>query len=114
MILDKPYKTTVSILGTEWTIFVEEKTEDTYADAFCDNSIKEIHIAFYDDVDNLADMITERKTYVRHEIIHAFLHESGLAQNSNECECWSQNEEMVDWFARQFHKIEKVFKQLKI
>lgn len=36
-----------------------------------------------------------------HEIIHAFLFESGLHSNAE----WSQNEEMVDWFAMQFDKI---------
>ena len=37
----------------------------------------------------------------RHEIIHAFLLESGLA----ECSDWAQNEEMVDWLARMGPKI---------
>ncbi len=42
----------------------------------------------------------------RHEIIHAFLFESGLAENSE----WAQNEEMVDFFAIQFPKLMEVFK----
>ena len=41
----------------------------------------------------------------RHEIIHAFLFESGLAENS----AWAQNEEMVDFFAIQFPKLLKAF-----
>lgn len=36
-----------------------------------------------------------------HEIIHAFLFESGLHSNSE----WAENEEMIDWFALQFDKI---------
>lgn len=54
-----------------------------------------------------------RKTYKfrleknkRHEIIHAFLFESGLAENSE----WAQNEEMVDFFAIQFPKLMEAFK----
>ena len=42
----------------------------------------------------------------RHEIIHAFLFESGLAENSE----WAQNEEMVDFFAIQFPKLMEAFK----
>ena len=40
-------------------------------------------------------------------MIHAFLHESGLAVNSD----WAQNEEMVDWFALQAPKLFKAFKE---
>ncbi|HJA90843.1 MAG TPA: hypothetical protein H9948_08655 [Candidatus Jeotgalibaca merdavium] len=42
---------------------------------------------------------------IRHELIHVFLFESGLGENSQ----WAQNEEMVDWFARQFPKLLKAF-----
>lgn len=41
----------------------------------------------------------------RHEIIHAFLCESGLLECSGEAEARAANEEMVDWFARQGIKI---------
>ena len=41
----------------------------------------------------------------RHEIVHAFLLESGLAECSGDTDCWAQNEAMVDWFARQGQKI---------
>ena len=52
---------------------------------------------------NLAVQIRKNK---RHEIIHAFLFESGLAENSS----WAQNEEMVDFFAIQFSKLVEAFK----
>lgn len=42
---------------------------------------------------------------LRHEIIHAYLHESGLSYNSGSAEAWAVNEEMVDWFALQLPKI---------
>lgn len=51
---------------------------------------------------------------LRHEIIHAFLFESGLWVNSNSVECWAMNEEMIDWIAIQYPKISKVFKKLDI
>mgnify|MGYP004514817281 CR=1 FL=1 len=43
---------------------------------------------------------------ILHEVIHGFLFESGL--NSESTDNWAENEEMVDWFALQFRKIEKV------
>ena len=43
----------------------------------------------------------QEKKNLRHEIVHAFLFESGLAENSE----WAYNEEMVDWIAKQGPKI---------
>jgi hypothetical protein len=51
---------------------------------------------------------------MRHEILHAFLYESGLRENSNKVYAWAENEEMVDWIAIQFPKIEKIYKELNI
>ena len=42
---------------------------------------------------------------LRHEIIHAFLNESGLRENSE----WAYNEEMIDWLAIMIPKINKCF-----
>jgi hypothetical protein len=57
--------------------------------------------------DNLAEY---NKKVLRHEIIHAFLHESGLSGNSLQYEgAWSQCEEMVDWIAIQFPKMLRAF-----
>ena len=51
---------------------------------------------------------------VRHEVIHAYLMESGLNASSNAVECWARNEEMVDWFAVQLPKIIKTFCELGV
>lgn len=52
---------------------------------------------------------------IRHEIIHAFIHESGLDQCSfGYTGPWARNEEMVDWFAIQSPKIFKVFAELDL
>ena len=48
---------------------------------------------------------------LRHEIIHAFAYESGLWGDSEGTLAWAQNEEMTDWLAIQFPKMEKVFKE---
>ena len=52
---------------------------------------------------------------LRHEIIHAYLNESGLrwdAHTSNKP--WAKNEEMIDWFATQSPKIFKTYTELGI
>ncbi len=56
--------------------------------------------------------LRQKRATLRHEVIHAFLYESGLYGSSADVNAWSQNEEMVDWFALQFPKMLKVFEQL--
>ena len=51
---------------------------------------------------------------VRHEVIHAYLMESGLNSSANGVDCWARNEEMVDWFAIQIPKIIKTFRELGV
>ena len=51
---------------------------------------------------------------VRHEVIHAYLMESGLNGSANSSECWARNEEMVDWFAVQMPKLVKTFNELGV
>ena len=63
---------------------------------------------------NLEEQSVDQKRVLRHEILHAFLFESGLADSSNSADAWAVNEEMVDWFARQSPKIYKVYKELKL
>ena len=56
--------------------------------------------------------LVQSKATLRHEIIHAFLYESGLWGSSLASESWALNEEMVDWIANEFPKILKVFREL--
>ena len=51
---------------------------------------------------------------VRHEIIHAYLMESGLDTSANGVDNWARNEEMVDWFALQMPKLAKTFCELGV
>lgn len=112
-------KRTVNILGTEYTI--EERTikQDKLlndCDGYCDKTSKEIVISICDkDNCELHNPEWYRRKLIRHEIIHAFLFESGL----HECANWevkdsSHNEQIVDWFAIQSPKIFKVFQELDI
>ena len=50
----------------------------------------------------------------RHEVIHAYLMESGLHGSSAAVEHRATNEEMVDWFAIQMPKLVKTFCELGV
>ncbi len=111
----------VNILGSEWNVkFGNEKEYPnlTNVDGYTDLSIREIVVddmeASQGQIGAKADLKSYQKQVVRHEIIHAFLLESGLDSNSNNADSWAVNEEMVDWFAIQSPKIFKVFNELKL
>lgn len=92
----------VHILGSEWTIKEQSEAENpqlTDIDGYCDWTVREIVIE-REMNGNLADMQRYINKVTRHEIIHAFFLECGLAECSVCVEAWAQNEEMVDWFAR--------------
>ena len=103
---------TIDVLGTEYTIrFVPEEADEGLndSDGYCDDTAKEIVVKQYKRGEPLGKRnleMQERKNH-RHEIIHAFLCESGLAENST----WAQEEEMVDWFAKQAPKLIKAWKE---
>ena len=91
-------KRTVNVLGTKYTL-VE-------ATSRCDSSI---HLCVVDtmeceDPDAKQNLPEYKKQVMRHELIHAFLHESELSGSS-----WAANEELVDWIAIQFPKLRDLF-----
>lgn len=107
----------INILGTDYTIMRQTKTENPKLEnawGLCEQYKKEIIVDTFAEekkdtmaVDNFEEF---EKKVLRHEIIHAFLGESGLKSNSE----WAENEEMVDWFAIQAPKIFKAFMELGI
>lgn len=107
----------VNILGTDYEIVSGSREEYPIlkvADGYTDTSIKKLVIldcnTLEKDDANIKDLVSYEKKVTRHEIIHAFLYESGLWVNSNDVEQWAMNEEMIDWLAIQFPKIYKAFK----
>ncbi len=103
---------TVNILGTEYTIDRKSSIEEpmlNVMDGYCDDSIKAIVVN--SDIERTEtskfDIPYVRRKQIRHEIVHGFLCESGLAENSD----WAQNEEIVDWIAMQGPKIYKVWQE---
>lgn len=90
----------VSILNEEWTL--EEKDdclEFNDCDGYTSTEHGERRIAIK------RNAYLPRELILRHELIHAFLFESGLGF----CCEWAMNEEMVDFFARNWDKITKIF-----
>ena len=116
------FKKMVNVLGTEYTIdFVKEFPEhmsdfQETSEAVCNFYDKIIYVRYYDgnDITEIGKKEINKKN-LRHEIVHAFLFESGLSSNTYECiGAWAEHEEMVDWFAIQSPKIFKVFRELNI
>ena len=116
----------INILGTAYTFETHKISEDCYLktnrlDGYCSEYSKRIVIADFDEKRYFSDdeWTTEekncrRKQVIRHEVIHAFLNESGLSFNSMTSPgAWAKNEEMVDWLAIQWPKITKVFEKLE-
>lgn len=107
--------TIVHILGTPYRILIIPEDDYRYdrdADGWCDVSTKEILVFnFKQSVESVKDLEAYQRKVLRHEIIHAFLYESGLWNNACSNECWAKSEEMVDWIAIQEPKIHKAYKE---
>ena len=110
------YDGLVYILGTQYNIKLISEADDPMLktlEGYTDPTVHKIVVKLIekqsDSVQNIADYA---KNIMRHELIHAFLFESGLGACANGIDCWSQNEEMIDWFAHQSSKIFKLFQQL--
>lgn len=111
----------VNVLGTEYKIIVKKYDEDVFKekqiDGYCNGFTKEIAVCDLTTKEDWKieskETITEcQKQILRHEIVHAFLNESGLQANAhNNDNSWAYNEEMVDWIALQGLKIYNAWKQ---
>lgn len=106
----------VMILGTEYKIIQSRDDEDSNlidVDAYVDSSVKKIVVnTRMMEGATIGEPIMYYKKVMRHEIIHAFLEESGLSVQAKWDE--SHNEQMVDWVAIQFPKMMEVFKKLNL
>lgn len=112
---------TIQILGTPYTVKkvpyeADPAFKERSIDGYCDELLKRIVIC---DMSTFPGMENEPKEFVaafeksilRHEIVHSFLNESGLSSSTVGTNCWSKNEEMIDWFAIQGEKIVAVWNQ---
>ena len=108
----------VNVLGTKYEVVrlrVDEMEEGF--GGFCDPDLRRIEILKLDSVDEWKNesrekIIEREKLFLRHEIVHAFMDESGLKDNAFRFDApWTKNEEFVDWIAIQGEKIYKAWKE---
>ena len=114
----------VNVLGTPYEIIVkkydeDEAFKDQECDGYCASATHKIVLCDLHSLDRWKNETEETiqafaKQTLRHEIVHAFLSESGLQANahSNNDISWAYNEEMVDWIALQGEKIYKAWQEV--
>lgn len=103
----------VNVLGTDYKIVYDTEEDNPTMkgnDGSCDSSVHEIHICKTlflptEDASCMKDLPSYGRKVIRHEIVHAFFEESGLA----ECCSWARDETLTDWIARQFPKLFECF-----
>ena len=111
----------INVLGTEYEVtfrnydelgIFEDKGWEAYTDAIS----KKIIIGNVKTFPGYGKETDEycracEKETLRHEIVHAFLNESGLQSCALALSgSWAKNEEMVDWIALQFPKMLEAFR----
>ena len=102
----------INILGSEYTILeqsAEENKKLTECDGYCDKTSKTIVVTTKSEDCELENFPIYQKKVKRHEIIHAFLFESGLHENWKH-DTYGHDESYVDWIAAQFPKLIEAFK----
>lgn len=113
----------IDILGTKYTLRRVDSGKDEFMEenrfcGYCADCSKEIVLLNLSSVPSWkkeTEEVIRRKENetLRHEIIHAYLNESGLQWNTfAEQKAWAKNEEMIDWIAIQFPKILKTCKEV--
>lgn len=113
----------VTVLGTDFVIkVVSRKGDDPDAKrhagayGFIDNMRKQITLFDRGENYDMKDaeegtIINWMKKTLRHEIVHAFMFESGLNEQARMHGSWARNEEIIDWMAIQGPKIMKAWQE---
>lgn len=104
----------INILGTTYTVKEHSPEEDVFlenCDGYCDKTSKTICVTKRKPEHNDDIFEVYRKKVLRHEIIHAFMHESGLQENFEHPNRFGHDETTVDWFAIQFSKLLAAFQE---
>ena len=101
-------KRSINILGTNYRFVVDSKSLEPDTDGLCGYYNKQITIRRVIDIfDNTAKFEEKKLRFneiMRHEIVHAFLDESGLDN-------YSSDEVLVQWMAAQLPKMFEVMKE---
>lgn len=112
-------KRSVDVLGTKYKIrlrTLEEDEELGECDGYCRENRRLIVVRDYTREEctmcsSAKEVNSIVKHSLRHEIVHAFLFESGLGWDSESTDHWAVHEEMVDWIARMEPKIHKAYRK---
>ena len=103
---------TADILGTKYSIHFKSPSEDKLlqeCDGYCDYSSKKI-VVTTENID-LEDFPFYQRKCLRHELVHAFMFESGLGSNWEHKDI-GHEETTVDWIAFHFPKMLEVFQKV--
>ncbi len=101
----------VDILGMKWSVVSENFGNKDY-DGMTDFTTRTIKVR-NDNVQEFDNFKELYKRTVRHEVLHAFMIESGLDSNFNHPE-YGHDETFVDWVAIQFPKIMVAYSKLGV
>lgn len=109
----------VKVLGTKYRVYlnVSDKDDKTleHMSGYCDKTDKRIVIAKLSEDCNLANPTEYMKYVIRHELVHAFLFESGISGDTVwDIDGQEHPEHMVEWIAMQTPKMAKLFKRIGV
>lgn len=100
----------VKILGAEYDLITEGSVDDypdlNDSDGYCNYQLKEIVLS-EEGYDGTISYDKYMQKVLRHEIVHAYLYESGL-------HAYATDEILVDWMAIQIPKISESLAQLEV
>jgi len=112
---DTSFDTTAKIMGEQWSVVFRKESEDVAINdnckaGYCDKTSKRIAIrAGYDTGPSTLDnFLSYQDETIRHEIVHAFLFESGFDHNTD----WAINETVIAWIANKLPYIVEVIDSL--
>ena len=106
---------TVDVLGQPYDIkMVPYAGDPTFIGSDCqgftDTSDHTITIQDFTVISDMGDPVAMLRRVVRHELVHAFMEESGLSDNWTHQD--GQDETIVDWIAIQWHKIDEAISEV--
>ena len=108
----------VNVLGTDYSVFLDVPENDDpmlggVCSGYCDKTAKRIVVVGEMKASELDNWSVYRKECLRHELIHAFMFESGIDGNMTwDIEGQEHPEGLVGWLAIQFPKIVKAFREV--
>lgn len=113
----------IEILGTFYTLHRGGREDPRFANGImgrCDSYLKELSVRDVSEIYSGGEengwkpkkwCLLQEEEALHHEIVHAYLNESGLKGHSGYASNWAWNETMIDWIAIMGEKIADSFKE---